>query len=64
MMGNIIRRALCFLLGFHDWKYDRETCVMCNRICMVCGRKEHSNYDPAYGGTYWTKGWCWSKNDE
>lgn len=54
----MIKKLKC-LLGYHKWKYDKDTIVKANRECTECGEVEHSMHDMSYGETFWVKGKGW-----
>lgn len=56
------KNILCFF-GIHNWEYDKNTIVKCNRTCKKCHKSQHSMYDMAYGVTYWVNGVYWYINE-
>lgn len=55
--NKFMGKLKCFF-NYHDWLHDKPTIVKCNRVCRVCGKKEHSVYD-MMGNTEWKKGKYW-----
>tara|TARA_R100000951_G_scaffold114921_1_gene121353 strand:+ start:698 stop:871 length:174 start_codon:yes stop_codon:yes gene_type:complete len=56
---KILLSKIACLFGFHDWVYDKETVVKCNRECKKCKKSQHSVYDMGYGETVWSDGKYW-----